>query len=83
MGHLHDLEDRLSSSWLHDKLGYFDQGSRRKLGNDTELVVSDNDTPSGTFKGGTKLLQLSGYQLQRGSWDLGQTRIVAIHQTIL
>ena len=45
--------------------------------------MSDKDTPGSAFKGGTKFLQLFGCESQRGSWELGQTCIAAIHKTIL
>ena len=60
VGHLHDLEHRLSSSWLHDKLGDIGQGFWGELAYEVELVPSDNNPPDGMFKGGMKGSQLFG-----------------------
>ena len=54
VGHLHDLEHRLSSPRLRDKLGDGGQGFRGELAYEAELVLSGNDAPDGVFKGGTK-----------------------------
>ena len=58
MGQLHDLEQRLSGPWFRDKLGDGHQGFRRELAYETELVLSDKDTPDGIFEGVTKYSQL-------------------------
>lgn len=60
MGQFDELEYRLSSFRPCDKLGESCQGFRGKFVNETELVLSDDDTPGGTFEGGKKCLQLFG-----------------------
>ena len=62
MGHLHDLEHGLSSSWFRDKLGDIGQGFRGELAYEAELILRDNDAPDRAFEGGAKYLQLFGCQ---------------------
>ena len=68
VGHLHDFEHRLSSPWLRDKLGDVDQSFRRELAYEAELILNDNDTSDGAFKGGSKGLQLFG---ESATWWIG------------
>jgi len=56
VGHLHDLENRPSGPWFHDKLGDIDQGFRGELDYEAEFVLSDDDTSDSAFKGGVKIL---------------------------
>ena len=58
MGHLHDLEHRLSSPRLGNKLEDVDQGFRGEVGCEIEFVPNDDDAPDDVFEGGMKFLQL-------------------------
>ena len=66
MGHLHDLEHRLSSPWLDEELEDIDQGFRGKVGYETELVLGDDNTPDSVFEGGMEFLQLLGVSATYG-----------------
>ena len=57
VGYLHDLEYRLSSSWISDELGDIGQGfggEGGELACGVELAPGDHDTPEGIFKEGMK-----------------------------
>ena len=66
VGHLHDLEHRLSGPWLQDKLRDGGQSFGGELDYEAELILSDDDTPGSIFKGGTKCSQLLGASAIRG-----------------
>ena len=56
VGHPHDVEHRLSSPWLRDKLGDIGHSFRGELAYEAELILSDGDTSDSAFKGGVKFL---------------------------
>ena len=58
VGHLHDLEHRLSNPRLGDELGdgYYDFGWQLTYG--TELVLGGNDALDDIFEGGMKFPEL-------------------------
>jgi hypothetical protein len=59
VGHPHDLEHRLPSPWLRDKLGDIYQGFGGKFDCGAEVALSGDDAPDNIFKG-WKCSQLLG-----------------------
>ena len=66
VGHLHDLEHRLQSPWLDDKLGDSGQGFGGELACEAQLVPDDDNALYGIFEGRINCLQLLGVSVKRG-----------------